>query len=48
MVVGYIRLHIVQYTASSSATGSEIPAVTDYRYYGPNPNNYICLDMEGW
>ena len=34
-------------TASSSATGSEIPIVTDYRYYGPNPNNYICLDMEG-
>ena len=32
---------------SDSATGSEIPAVTDYRYYGPNPNNYICLDMEG-
>ena len=22
---------------------SEIPAVTDYRYYGPNPNNYILL-----
>ena len=34
-------------TAGSSATGSVIPAVTDYRYYGPNPNNYICLDMEG-
>ena len=34
-------------TASSSATGSEIPVVTDYRYYGSNPNNYICLDMEG-
>ena len=33
--------------AGSSATGSEIPAVTDYRYYGRNPNNYICLDMEG-
>ena len=33
--------------ASSSATGSEIPAVTDYRYYGANANNYICLDMEG-
>ena len=32
--------------SGSSATGSEIPAVTDYRYYGPNPNNYICLDME--
>ena len=29
--------------ASSSATGEEIPAVTDYRYYGPNPNNYILL-----
>ena len=34
-------------TAGSSATGSEIPAVIDYRYYGPSPNNYICLDMEG-
>ena len=33
--------------AESSATGSEIPEVTDYRYYGANPNNYICLDMEG-
>lgn len=33
--------------ASSSATGGEIQAVTDYRYYGANPNNYICLDMEG-
>ena len=33
--------------AGSSATGSEIPAVTDYRYYGPSPDNYICLDMEG-
>ena len=33
--------------SGSSATGAEIPAVTDYRYYGPSPNNYICLDMEG-
>ena len=33
--------------ASSSATGSDILATTDYRYYGANPNNYICLDMEG-
>ena len=33
--------------SSNSATGSTIPAVTDYRYYGPNPNNYIGLDMEG-
>ena len=33
--------------SDSSATGSTIPAVTDYRYYGASPNNYICLDMEG-
>ena len=33
--------------SGDSATGSEIPAVTDYRYYGASPNNYICLDMEG-
>ena len=33
--------------AESSATGSEIKDSDDYRYYGPNPNNYICLDMEG-
>ena len=33
--------------SGNSATGSEIPAVTDYRYYGASPNNYICLDMEG-
>ena len=33
--------------SSKSATGSEIPASTDYRYYGKSPNNYICLDMEG-
>ena len=29
--------------SGSSATGAEIPTVTDYRYYGPNPNNYILL-----
>ena len=33
-------------SASNSATGSTIPATTDYRYYGASPNNYICLDME--
>ena len=33
--------------SSNSATGSTIPAVIDYRYYGASPNNYICLDMEG-
>ena len=34
-------------SASNSVTGKEIPAVTDYRYYGASPNNYVCLDMEG-
>ena len=29
-----------------SATGNDIPPVTDYRYYGYSPNNYICLDMD--
>ena len=33
--------------SENSATGSEIKATDDYRYYGANPNNYICLDMEG-
>ena len=44
---GVYAVHHDAIPASSSATGSEIPAVTDYRYYGPSPNNYICLDMEG-
>ncbi len=30
--------------ANSSATGEIIEATDDYRYYGANPNNYICLD----
>ena len=33
--------------ADNSATGSEIKANDDYRYYGASPDNYICLDMEG-
>ena len=33
--------------SDSSATGREIKASDDYRYYGASPNNYICLDMEG-
>ena len=33
--------------SGNSATGSEIKATDDYRYYGADPNNYICLDMEG-
>ena len=34
-------------SASDSVTGSEIPAITDYRYYGANPSNYVCLDNSG-
>ena len=44
---GVYRVEHSAIPTESSATGSEIPAVTDYRYYGPSPNNYICLDMEG-
>ena len=44
---GVYRVHHDATPSGNSATGSEIPAVTDYRYYGPSPNNYICLDMEG-
>ena len=44
---GVYKVHHDAIASSKSATGSEIPAVTDYRYYGPSPNNYICLDMEG-
>ena len=31
-------------TSDNSGSGNAIPASTDYRYYGKNPNNYICLD----
>ena len=44
---GVYKIEHSAISADSSATGSEIPAVTDYRYYGSRPNNYICLDMEG-
>ena len=44
---GVYKVEHSSIAAGSSATGSTIPAVTDYRYYGSNPNNYICLDMEG-
>ena len=43
---GVYKIEHSAISADSSATGSEIPAVTDYRYYGASPNNYICLDME--
>ena len=44
---GVYAVHHDAIASSKSATGSTIPAVTDYRYYGASPNNYICLDMEG-
>ena len=31
--------------SGDSASGNDIKPVTDYRYYGSDPNNYICLDM---
>ena len=40
---GVYKIEHSAIASDSSATGSEIPAVTDYRYYGPNPNNYILL-----
>ena len=43
---GVYKVHHDAIPAESSATGEIIPAVDDYRYYGPSPNNYICLDME--
>ena len=44
---GVYKVHHDAIASGKSATGSEIPAVTDYRYYGASPNNYVCLDMEG-
>ena len=44
---GVYKIEHSAIASGSSATGAEIPAVTDYRYYGANPNNYICLDKEG-
>ena len=41
------KLHHDAIAASSSITGSIIPATDDYRYYGIDPNNYICLDYDG-
>ncbi len=44
---GVYKIHHDAIPADSSATGSEIKANDNYRYYGANPNNYVCLDMEG-
>lgn len=41
---GVYKVHHETIPANSSATGEIIEATDDYRYYGKNPNNYICLD----
>lgn len=41
------KLHHDAISEGDSATSSTIPATDDYRYYGVNPNNYVCLDYEG-
>ena len=43
---GVYRVHHDAIPAESSATGETMEVTDDYRYYGANPNNYICLDME--
>ncbi len=44
---GVYKVHHDEISSADSVTGEVIPAVDDYRYYGANPNNYICLDYEG-
>ena len=44
---GVYKVHHDEISSTDSVTGEVIPAVDDYRYYGANPNNYICLDYEG-
>ena len=44
---GVYAVHHDAIASGDSASGNDIPPVTDYRYYGADPNNYICLDMEG-
>ena len=44
---GVYKVHHDAIASDKSATGSDIKATDDYRYYGASPNNYICLDMNG-
>ena len=44
---GVYKVHHDEISATDSVTGEKIPAVDDYRYYGANPDNYVCLDFEG-
>ena len=41
---GVYKIHHDAILADSSSTGKVIEATDDYRYYGANPNNYVCLD----
>ena len=44
---GVYKVHHDEISSTDSVTGEIIPAVDDYRYYGANPDNYVCLDFEG-
>ncbi len=44
---GVYKVHHDEISSTDSVTGGVIPAVDDYRYYGANPDNYVCLDFEG-
>ncbi len=44
---GVYKVEHEEIGADVSVTGAVIPASTDYRYYGANPNNYVCLDFDG-
>ena len=44
---GVYKVHHDEISSTDSVTGEVIPAVDDYRYYGANPDNYVCLDFEG-
>ena len=44
---GVYKIHHDEISSTDSVTGEVIPAVDDYRYYGANPDNYVCLDFEG-
>ena len=44
---GVYAVHHDAIASDKSASGNDIDPVTDYRYYGADPSNYICLDMEG-
>ena len=44
---GVYKVHHDEISSTDSVTGDIIPAVDDYRYYGANPDNYVCLDFEG-